>query len=437
MKARTYILLALALGLMLFILLVERKMPTTEEGKAQAKKILNVKEDEITGLKFSSPESSWEAKKDNGKWRLASPMDTPADEGTIGPILTALAGLESEKDLEAGADLKAMDLQPAKTTLPLATARGPLTLSLGASIPGTTRMALLRQDTGRGYLIANALTGNLRKSLTELRAKEIFTVDSARVAAIELTKGGRTTTVKKSGDGWTLDFPFPDRADREGVDDLLFGFSGLRAKEFVDTFDAARLKALGLDPPTSHIAFYDKDNKALLDASVGRPATLGKDEFYILTGKRIFLTSQALWSKLEQGALAFPDPKLLGLKRWEVDHLDMTVGTVKKTLERKENDWWVNGKKAGAAGIDDLLDHLAALQWMENYKTPKMGAVEIRAALKSGKNTIEAEIAPDAADPKFWWAKVTGRPNFWKLEESKITMLKDDFGKIAAEAPKK
>ena len=435
MKPRTLILLALALGLMLFILFVERRMPTTEESRAQAKKILNVKEDEITGLKFASPDSSWEAKKDHGKWRLASPMDTPADEGTIGPILTSLAGLESEKDLEAGADLKALDLKPAKATLTLTTGKGPLTLSLGTSIPGTTRMALLRQDTGRGYLIANTLLGNLKKNPTELRAKEIFTVDSAQVAAIELTKGARATTVKKSGDGWTLDFPFPDRADREGVDDLVFGFAGLRAKDFVDTYDTAKLKALGLDPPAARITFYDKDNKTLLDASLGRPATLGKDEFYILRGKQIFLTSHALWSKLEQGTLAFPDPKLLGLKRWEVDHLEMTVGSVKKTLERKENDWWVNGKKAAAGGMDDLLDHLAALQWMENYKTPKMGAVEIRLALQSGKSKIEAEIAPEEGQTKFYWAKVTGRPFFWKLEDSKITQLKDDFNKIAA-APK-
>ena len=434
MKPRTYILLALALGLMLFIVLVERKMPTTEENRAQARKILNVKEDEITGLKFTSPDSSWEAKKDHGKWRLASPMDAPADEGTIGPILTALAGLESEKDLEAGADLKALDLKPAKSTLTLTTGKGTLILSLGASIPGTTRMALLRQDTGRGFLIANTLLGNLKKNLTELRGKEIFTVDSAQVAAIELTRGARTTTVKKSGDGWTLDFPFPDRADRQGVDDLLFGFSGLRAKDFVDTYDATRLKALGLDPPAAHIAFYDKDNKTLLEATLGRSETLGKDEFYVLRGKQIFLTSHALWSKLEQGTLAFPDPKLLGLKRWEVDHLEMTVGTGKKTLERKENDWWVNGKKAAGGGIDDLLDHLAALQWMENYKTPKMGAVEIRLALQSGKSRIEAEIAPDTGDTKFHWAKVTGRPFFWKLEDSKITQLKDDFNKIGVPA---
>ena len=80
-------------------------------------------------------------------------------------------------------------------------------------------------------------------------------------------------------------------------------------------------------------------------------------------------------------------------------------------------------------------DHLAALQWMENYKTPKMGAVEIRLALQSGKSRIEAEIAPEEGQTKFYWAKVTGRPFFWKLDDSKITQLKADFNKIAA-APK-
>ena len=276
------------------------------------------------------------------------------------------------------------------------------------------------------------ICGLLKKTVTELRGKEIFAVDAAQATAIELRKGDRVTTLRKGPDFWILDFPFPDRAQREGVDDLLFGFSGLRAKEFVDTFDSAKLKALGLDPPFARIAFYDKDKKALLEASVGRPEGLGKDEFYVLRGQQIFLTSHSLWTKLEQGTLAFPDPKLLGLKRWEVDRLEMTLGPQKRVLERKESDWWIDGKKAAAASpVDDLLDHLADLQWVENYKTPKIGPVEIRLVVSSGKSKTEAEFSKDATDPNAWWAKVSERPYWWKIEDAKVAQIREDLNKIA------
>jgi len=431
MKPRTLVLLALALVLMLFIVLVERKMPTTQEREAKAKKVFSLTEDEIMGVKYTSPDNAWEAKRTGDKWRLISPMDTPADESTLSGILSSVANLEEEKELEPGADLGALDLKPAETLVTFTTPKGPVTLALGAAIPGTGRMAVLRTDIGRGVLINAGLSAQLKKTLTELRSKEIFSVDAAQTAVVELEKGGRTITLRKGPDFWMLDFPFPDRAEREGVDDLLFGFSALRAKEFVDSADAEKLKALGLDPPYARIAFYDKDRKTLLEASVGRPKGLGKDEFYILRGKQVFLTSHSLWEKLEQGTLAFPDPKLLGLKRWEVDRVGMTLGTDMRVVERKENDWWVDGKKAAASGpVDDLLDHLAALQWMENYKTPKAGPVEIRLAITSGKTKTEVELSKDTADPAFWWAKVSERPYWWKLEDDKVAQLREDLNKI-------
>ena len=436
MKARTLILLALALGLALFIVLVERKMPTTQEREEQKKKIFSVKEEEITGLKYAAPDFSWEAKKQGDKWRLVAPMDYPADEGTLSGILSSIANLEREKELEAGADLAALDLKPAKTVVTFTTAQGPVSLTLGAALPGVGNLAVQRMDTGRGYLIAPGFSSALKKSLTELRSKEIFSVDASQAAVIELRKGDRTTTLRKGPDGWMLDFPFPDRAQREGVDDLLFGFTGLRAKDFVDTVDEAKLKALGLDPPYARIAFYDKDKKALLEASVGRPKDLGKDEFYVLRGRQVFLTSHSLWEKLEQGTLAFPDPKLLGLKRWEVDRIETTLGTDKRVLERKEGEWWADGKKIAATGsVDDFLDHLAALQWMENYKTPKTGPVEIRMIITSGKAKTEAEFLKDASDPRFWWAKVSERPFWWKLEDAKVASLKEDLDRIKPAPP--
>jgi len=433
MKARTLLLLAAALGLILFIVLFESKGPTTEERKEREKKVFIVKDGDISGLKFSSPDSSWAVRKVDGKWRLTSPLDYPADETILSELLNSITGLEWEKKLEGGSDLKTLGLKPAMATLTFTTPSGSSTLALGAVVAGTARIAALDEQKGTAYFIPDTLTKSLRKTPTELRSKEIFSVDTAQVAAIELVRMDRKNTLQKGPTGWTLDFPFPDRANREGVEDLLFGFSGLRAKEFMDPIDDAKLKALGLMPPFARIAFFDKDKKSLLEASLGRADTLPKNDFYVKRGNQVFLTSHALWEKLEKGTLVFPDPKLLGLQRWEVDRLEMSVGKEKKVLERKDGDWSVGGKKPALQNsMDDLLDHLANLMWMENYKTPKLGPVEITLRIQAGGIKTEAEISPDKENPSFLWAKVSDRPNWWKVDKDKIDQIRKDFQKFTA-----
>ena len=433
MRWKTLLLLACAVGLVLYIVLVERNLPTTDERRESSQKVLDLKDTDITGLDLADGDLRWTLRKDDGKWRLRAPMDYPAEESSVSGIISALVTLRKEKTLDSGADLKGFGLEPAAATLKLTTTQGPVTLALGAEVPGADRMAVRWAERGEAYFVGKNLMTSIRKSVDDLRDKAIFAADSAAVARIELTypSTGKTAAVWKGENGWMLDFPFVDLADPEGVDKLLYNFTGLRAKAFVDDADARGLASLGLDPPRARVVLYDKDKKAVLDAAVGKTPGMPKEEFYVLRGRQVFLVSDAMWDGLDRGMLTIPNPKLFGFSRWEVDRLEIKAGGRSVGAVRNDEGWSVDGKKAGgSAPIDDLLDKLTVLKWMENYKTPALGTEMLTLAISTEKAKVEAKFMADAGDPQSVWAAVTGRPHYWKLEKTFVDPLLEAVAKI-------
>lgn len=434
MRWKTLLLLAVAAGLVLFIALYERKLPTTDERRESAQQVFAFKDTEIAGMDLADGDLRWTLRREDGKWRLKAPLDYPADDGTVSGILSALVTLRKERTLDAGADLAGFGLEPPAAVLKLDTAGGPVTLALGAEVPGADQMAVRWVERGESYFVGTNLQTSIRRSVDDLRDKAIFTADTAAVTRIELTYPGpgKRGALWKTDQGWMLDYPFTDLADPEGVDKLLYSFSGLRAKAFIDDPEArGGLKALGLDPPTAVIAFYDKDKKTVLEAQAGRTPGMPAEEFNVRRGDQVFLASAEYWPNLERGLLTIPNPKLFGFSRWEVDKLEAKAGERTLSLERKDDGWRLGGKPLqNTRPVDDLLDRLASLKWMENYKTPALGAETLSMTLTTEKAAVEAVFTADAGDPQAVWATVTGRPHYWKLEKRFVDGLLEALAEI-------
>jgi hypothetical protein len=433
MRWKTLLLLAFAAGLVLFIALYERHLPTTDERREASNQVFPFADGAFTGLDLADGDLRWTHRKEEGKWRLVAPLDYPADDLAVSGLHSTLVTLRKEKTLDPGADLKGLDLEPPAAVLKMETASGRATLVLGAEIPGSGRMAARWVEKGEAYFVGDNLRAALRKSVDELRDKAIFAADTAAVARMELTypSSGKTASLWKGDAGWMLDVPFTDSADPEGVDKLLYSFSGLRAKAFIDDAEDRGLKALGLDPPTAIVAFYDRDKKPVLEAAVGRTPDLGPDEFHLKRGGQVFLVSAALWPNLERGMLTIPNPKLLAFHRWEVDRVEARTAERTVAAERSDDGWKVDGKAlTDASPVYDLLDRLAALQWMENYKTPALGEEILTVVVTTEKGTAQAVFAADAGDPQAVWAAVADRSNYWKLETKTVEGLVEAAGKI-------
>jgi hypothetical protein len=420
MRWKSLVLLAVAAALVLFIVFFERKLPTTDERREASQKVFSLQDADITALELADGALRWALRKEDGKWRLKAPLEYPAEETAVSGMVSAVVTLRKERTLTPGADLKGFGLEPAAATLKMETAGGPVTLALGAEVPGTDQVAVRWLERGEAYFVGKNLLTSLRRPVDELRDKAVFTVDASSVTRMEVVYSatGRRTALWKEEGGWMLDTPFTDRADPEGVDKLLFNFTGLRAKAFVDDAEARGLKALGLDPPTAVITFTDKDKKPVLEAAVGYAFGMGTNEFYLRRGSQVILVEADLWPNLQKGLLTIPNPKLFGFSRWEVDRMEMAAGGKKTDLERTDAGWKSGGKAlASTAPVDDLLNVLTELKWMENYKAPALGATLLSAVITTEKAKVEATFTADAGDPRAVWAVVSHRPHYWKLEK--------------------
>src|SRR5688572_20705051 len=93
MKTKTtLILLAVVLGLGLYIKFYESKGPNTEEAKRQAQNVINFERDALEGIVILNGDDKIELRRQEKKWRIEAPFKDQADSGAIESFL---ANLES------------------------------------------------------------------------------------------------------------------------------------------------------------------------------------------------------------------------------------------------------------------------------------------------------------------------------------------------------
>src|SRR5947209_2258272 len=92
------------------------KHPASDDAKKTADgsntKLLTVPDDQFQGIKIAKVTGeALELKKENGKWVMTAPKHLTADQDTLGAMQSTLAGLTSDKLIEANAtDLKGFGL---------------------------------------------------------------------------------------------------------------------------------------------------------------------------------------------------------------------------------------------------------------------------------------------------------------------------------------
>ena len=235
---RTWLFALLALGLGAYIYVVERPRMAEESG---ADLILDVNVPEVSVLTLRYPEEpEIELGRDGDGWRLRRPIDFAADAGAVERLLQQIAETKAERRI------KTADAEP------LATygldgdgkqARVSITLKNGEKLPDlivgqTTPVgysAFVRVEGRDEILVAPLLlhTG-VRKSVSDLRDRQMFDVDPTHVTAMEIGVGERTVRIERRGDEWMMVAPLETPADSDQARALVSSLNAVQALEFYD-----------------------------------------------------------------------------------------------------------------------------------------------------------------------------------------------------------
>lgn len=235
---RTWLFTLIALGLGAYIYLVEQPRIAEE---SNADRILDVDVTEVAGIILRYPnEPEIELVRDGERWRLSRPIEFAADGEAVDRLLQQIADTKSERRI------KMADAEPLSTYGLEGDgqhARVSITMKNGAKLPDL----VIGQTTPVGYsafarvdnraeivVVPLLLHTGIKKSVLDLRDKQMFDVDPQHVTAMEVGVGERIVRMERRGDEWMMVAPLETTADADQARALISSLNAIRALEFYD-----------------------------------------------------------------------------------------------------------------------------------------------------------------------------------------------------------
>ncbi|HEV8629956.1 MAG TPA: DUF4340 domain-containing protein [Thermoanaerobaculia bacterium] len=384
-------LVVLALGA--FVWFYERKLPTTAEAKAQAKKLLpGVEADEVRevviergGQKVrlvregepppTTPAGEEEMAGPPSEWRLTAPLAARADRTQVEGLLASLLGMEKGRTLEH-ADRRQYGLEPPAARVTLVTAKARRVVDVGREIPATDERAVALAGASGGpatvYAVAGSFWGDLAKPTGDWRSRELFPGAREEVERVSLhrdggssggnlgsTQGATVVLARRGEEPW-IEAPLADHADRERFDQLLDALTALQAIDFLDQ-PPGPPATLGLAPPQGVIEAVRKAKPQPFRLELG--ATHGEGEQAVqyarVDGQLVTLKAPALGEALARPPQEWRSRTWTDFAVYEVDKLVARDHQGAFTLTRADADWKRDGVKIFYGTVSDLLGTLA------------------------------------------------------------------------------
>ena len=384
MRPRTLlILLAIVLVLGAFIWFYERTLPSSEERVELGKKVFRLEKDDVTAVSIDSGKGSVRlervllAKREkprfekgapppaSSEWRMVRPLATRADAFAVDRLLEALASLDKSRTLE-GADPKAVGLDKPRATLRLTTKKGETVLKLGAEVPPGGNLVAGVGGRKETYVVADTILTDADRDPLDWRDRQMVHGDREDVERITLTgaAGGPVVLVRQP-QGFRIEKPIADRADRELTEGLLADLTGLMAERFVPPGKTAA--DLGLSPPreTVEVAFKGKPP---LRIDLGSPVTgtaapegqTTGELTYARIGDALFEARTRLAEAARRAPAAWQAVQLSAFEVYQIESATVKDAQATLQLTREGTDWKRGGTVISFLPVSDLWSVLTS-----------------------------------------------------------------------------
>jgi hypothetical protein len=250
------------------------------------KSVLTFERDKVDQVAVQSGTTTIELARAAGEWKLAKPIQAPADYGTV----EGLIGRVQSAQMKAITAQEATDLKPYGLDKPAAS----VTFGLGSS-----RATLLfggKADTGTVYArdgsrpmiftVDSTLLDDVRKPAEELRRKDVFEFRAFNATSVQITRGAETLTFEKAKgegkdatEGWRQTRPAAKDVDAAAFDTFLTKLTSQRAQSFVETGGKTKT---GLEAPALVVTVRFDDGKKEEKVTFGRA---GADVYAAMAGQ--------------------------------------------------------------------------------------------------------------------------------------------------------
>jgi Domain of unknown function (DUF4340) len=367
----TLLLLLVLIALGAYLYFVERP---SQEREAEAKKLVALKKDDVTGMTLTYPDHTIALEKGTeGHWRLTQPVAADADDPVVNNMVTAIAEADVSRTLDdVGDKLASYGLAPPEATVALTLKTGAVpALKIGKTTQIGSAAYLQKGDDPKVYIGTMAFQGAMKKQVKDLRDKSLVTFEDHDVQKFELEKGGVTIAAERvDGEKWRITKPGSYPGDSAEIRALLASLRGLRADDFVSDDPAADLGKFGLTDPQLRIAVWigkDAAQKTLLLGGF-KDDDANKKSVYAKRAELptvVILPDYAI-KNLDKSLNTLRDKTVLAFVKDEATKLTVTRKDGNGfTLAKKDGGWHIEEPGEGTERTPTMtrfLDDLAAFK---------------------------------------------------------------------------
>lgn len=178
-----------------------------------------VKAEDIVELNIDNPYGKFAfKKKEDGKWQMTAPVDTPASSMTMELMLTSIEETRLTDIVDEGKGITDRELEMYRLKEPDITVSfktgGPkgktYPFQLGRRSPVESAVYMRRVDTGQILKATSTFKYNFNGTLTVYRDRKIFKFDPNNVKLLDITLNNKHYLLKKEGEGgkiWIIKEP--------------------------------------------------------------------------------------------------------------------------------------------------------------------------------------------------------------------------------------
>jgi hypothetical protein len=396
-------------------------------------KLLSIPDDQFQEIKIKKLTGEvQDLRRVNGKWQLTQPNQLPADQDTVGSMVSSLSSLNADKLIED----KAADLQPYGLHLPtlditVVKKDGKSDeLLIGDDTPTISGSYAKLASDPRVFTIAGFVKVGLDKTPNDLRDKRLLTFDSDKLTRVELdAKGTSIEFGKNNQNEWQILKPRPLRADGSQVDTLInklkdakMDLSGAAedvAKKFAAAAKVATAVATDANGNQTLEVHKDKDKNCYARSS----AVEGT-----------YKVASDLADALDKNLDDFRNKKLFDFGFSDPSKVELKAATYAKNGDR----WLAGSKTMDNTSVQNLIDKLRDLS-AAKFAEKGGGApvFEAKVTSNSGKRVETVAITKQGTQ---YFAQRENEPSIYELDSKAVDDLQkaaSDVKEAAPEQPKK
>jgi len=384
-------------------------------------KILSLKQEDISKveIKKKGGEALDLAKGDSGKWQITAPKPLGADQEAVTSLLSSVSSLNAERLIDDKAvDLNQYGLAQPALEIDITAKDKPQKLLLGDDTPAGNAVFARLDGDPRVFTIASYSKNAFDKSASDLRDKRLLTVDFDKLSQIDLTGKKQDIEFGRNQQAWQIVKPRPLRADNFQVEEVVRKLREAKMDTSVsdaDTKKAATAFASGTPVATAKVT----------DAASAQELQIRKNktDYYAKSTAvpGIYKVSNDLGTAFDKGVDDFRNKKLFDFGYDDPTKVEMRDGAKSYNLTKGGQDWWSDGKKMEATGVQSLIDKirdLSASKFVDSGFTSP--ALEVDVTSSDGKRVEKISIAKSG---DAYIARRESEPALYQLDSASITDL--------------